>query len=145
MLSPDLSRVFFKVASPAGGDYRSKSASTRLGLIVYDLKRSRFLCQLDKWGHPAWHPNSRDILDVAGRVIDSDTGAVWRIPNYRGFRGEHPSYGPGGRLFTADAVADGAPFNEPRGAGPWSWATPLRANTSSFTASTIRRGRARGG
>ena len=27
LLSPDLTRVLFKVAAPAGGDYRSKSAS----------------------------------------------------------------------------------------------------------------------
>jgi hypothetical protein len=43
VLSPDLSRVFFKMATPAGGDARSKQASTRLGLICYDLERQKFL------------------------------------------------------------------------------------------------------
>jgi hypothetical protein len=118
MLSPDLRRVFFKVASPAGGDFRSRSASHRFGLLVYDLEKSALHPRLYKWGHPGWHPNSRTILEVAGKVIDTETGKDRRIPNYPRLRGEHPSYSPDGSLFTADAVADGAPFFGPRG----SWA-----------------------
>lgn len=115
LLSPNLERVMFKVATPAGGDFRSKSASSRHGLLCYDLKKSTFLFQNDKWGHPAWHPDSRHILDVAGRVIDSDTGKVSVIPGCQGFRGEHPSYSPDGLLFTKDALADSAPFSGPKG------------------------------
>jgi len=115
ILSPDMSRVFFKIATPAGGDYRSKTASSRFGLVCFDLKKSEFLSMREKWGHPAWHPNSRDILDVAGQVIDSNTGKVQRIPDFKGFRGEHPSFGPDGKLFTADAIAEDEAFNGPKG------------------------------
>ena len=45
LLSPDASRVLFKLASPAGGNFRSAQASKRLGLFCYDLKESRFLFQ----------------------------------------------------------------------------------------------------
>ncbi len=115
ILSPDLSRVMFKLATPAGGDFRSKTASIRLGLLCYDLKKAALLFPPQPWGHPAWHPNSRDILNVGGRLIDSDTGAVRTIPLYRGFRGEHPSCSPDGNLFTADALADGDPFAGAKG------------------------------
>jgi len=87
-------------------------------LICYDLKKSAFLSMREKWGHPAWHPNSREILEVAGQVIDSYSGKVQRIPEYTGLRGEHPSFSPDGSLFTADALADGEPFNGSKG----SWA-----------------------
>ena len=43
VLSPDLNRVFFKLATPAGGDARSKQASTRLGMVCYSLHDQRFL------------------------------------------------------------------------------------------------------
>lgn len=118
MLSPDASRVFFKIATPAGGDYRSTSASIREGLLGYDLKKSALLFAPTKWGHPAWHPNSRDILEVNGRVIDSATGKARTLPNGRGFRGEHPSYSPDGMFVTRDMLADGEPLRGPRG----SWA-----------------------
>src|SRR5262249_42690721 len=35
LLSPDLSRVLFKVATPAGGGFRGKRASERFGLLCY--------------------------------------------------------------------------------------------------------------
>src|SRR5207244_2093530 len=43
IMSPDGTRVLFKLAAPAGGDYRSPQASDRKLLIGYDLKSSRFL------------------------------------------------------------------------------------------------------
>src|SRR5262249_45937532 len=52
LLSPDLGRVLFKVATPAGGDFRSKSASLRAGLLCYDLRMSAFLWRHNQWGHP---------------------------------------------------------------------------------------------
>ena len=110
-LSPDLSRVFFKVATPAGGDFRSKSASERFGLICYDLKKSEFLSLTGKWGHPAWHPNSRDIIDMGGRVLDSTTGKATKIPDYKIYSGDHPSYSPDGKLYVTDSTTNGEPFN----------------------------------
>jgi hypothetical protein len=118
LLSPDASRVLFKLASPAGGNFRSGQASKRLGLFCYDLKNSGFLFQQESWGHPAWHPNSRDVLNTNGRVTDSDSGQVTVMPGRQRFPGSHPSYSPDGKLFTTDVLADGEPFNGQTG----SWA-----------------------
>ncbi|HEX5105872.1 MAG TPA: hypothetical protein VFV87_18770 [Pirellulaceae bacterium] len=117
LLSPDASHVIFKLATPAGGSFRSAQASQREGLIGYDLKESRFLFQQDKWGHPAWHPNSRDVLNTNGRVTDSDTGQVRLLPGRHRFPGSHPSYSPDGKLFTTDVQTSGEPFDGP--AGSW--------------------------
>jgi hypothetical protein len=125
VLSPDLKRVLFKIATPGkadtppdGGEFRSRAASDRHGLIVHDLREGRFLFMREKWGHPAWHPNSRNVLEVGGLVIDFETGKTRTVPDCRGFRGEHPSYSPDGSLFTRDTLADAEPFNGPKG----SWA-----------------------
>jgi hypothetical protein len=114
-ISPDGTRVFCKIASPAGGDFRSKQASTRFGLLCYDLKDSKYLSLTEKWGHPAWHPNSKDILDVGGIVIDSTTGKSRRLPGDWRYPGSHPSYSPDGKLFTTDAMVGYEPFNDKKG------------------------------
>ncbi|MFC1714210.1 hypothetical protein ACFL6S_11095 [Candidatus Poribacteria bacterium] len=104
IISPDLSRVFFKIATPAGGDFRSSKASLRKGLVCYDLKQSRFLF-LAKWGHPAWHPNSRDIINVSGSnliLINGDTGSVQTIPDLPRFPASHPSISQDGQFFTTE-------------------------------------------
>jgi lysophospholipase L1-like esterase len=111
MLSPDLSRVFFKMASPAGGDFRSRQASRREGLLCYDLRAGRFLPMRERWGHPAWHPDSRHIINVPAVVIDSDTGKSRAIPNAPKLPGSHPSFGPDGLLFASDTLA--TPFGGP--------------------------------
>jgi hypothetical protein len=110
-LSPDGSRVFFKLATPAGGDPRSKQASDRECLLAYDLAAGRFLLFQGTWGHPAWHPNSRDVLNVGGVLTHTDTGRTERLPNSPALPGSHPSFGPGGRLFASDAVA--TPWGKP--------------------------------
>jgi len=105
VLSPNGTRVFFKLATPAGGDFRSKAASDREGLICYDLAGERFLFQQAKWGHPAWHSDSRHIINVGGLITDSDTGKREKIPNQPPLPGSHPSFGPGGTLYASDAIA----------------------------------------
>ena len=105
VLSPDMNRVFCKIASPAGGDFRSKQASIRFGQVAWDLKENKFLSLTEKWGHPAWHPNSRHILDM-GRVIDATTGKWEMIPGYAKYRGDHPSYNSAATLFTTDTIAE---------------------------------------
>ncbi|QDU30741.1 hypothetical protein ETAA8_58890 [Anatilimnocola aggregata] len=112
ILSPDRNRVFCKIASPAGGDFRSKAASFRFGQVAYDLKEQKFLSLTEQWGHPSWHPNSRDILDC-GRVIDCTTGKWQKIPDYAKYRGDHPTYNPAATLFTTDTISEG--FGGPAG------------------------------
>ena len=107
VLSPDLKRVFFKIALGSGGDdFRSKNASHREGLIGYDLERDRFLFLREKWGHPAWHPDSRRIIEMGNLLIDSNDGAFGRIPDEPQLRGCHPSVSPDGTLFVMDGMLD---------------------------------------
>ena len=101
-LSPDLNRVFFKLSTPAGGDFRSKEASIREGLICYDLQESRFLFMHERWGHPAWHPDSRRILNIPNVLIHADTGARREIMDLPRFPSSHPSVSPDGQLFTTE-------------------------------------------
>lgn len=106
ILSPDGKRVFLKLATPAGGDFRSAKASHREILIGYDLERPRFLFLHPRWGHPAWHPDSRTFINVPTMLADSETGSTRRIPDLPIFRGSHPSISPDGRLFTTDTRAE---------------------------------------
>jgi len=103
IMSPDGKRAIFKLATPAGGDFRSAAASNREMVIGYDLQKSRFLFVQARWGHPAWHPDSRTLLNV-GTLTDTDTGALRRIPGLPAFRGSHPSVGPDGRIFVTDTL-----------------------------------------
>jgi len=103
-LSPDLTRVFFKMAAPLGGHYRSKEASRRAMLVCYDLAAQRFLFADQKWGHPAWSPDSRTILDVPHVLIDADTGARRTLGDLPRLPGSHPSFSPDGSLYVSDVA-----------------------------------------
>jgi len=106
VLSPDQKRVFFKLSTPGGGDFRSSKASIRWGLVCRDLDESRFLFIHGKWGHPAWHPDSHTIIQPNGILIDSNTGSLRRIPDLPRFRGSHPSVSPDGQLFVTDTMLE---------------------------------------
>ncbi len=101
-LSPDLSRVFFKLAAPLGGPYRSAGASKRAMLVCYDLRAGRLLFADRKWGHPAWHPDSQTILDVPHVLIDAASGRRRTLPGIPRLPGSHPSWSPDGRLYVSD-------------------------------------------
>jgi hypothetical protein len=115
ILSPDGTRVLFKLATPAGGDFRSPQASHRELLIGYDLAAARFLFIRRRWGHPAWHPDSRRIINVPLQLIDSNTGIEHPIPGLPAFPGAHPAVSPDGRLLVTDTHLE--PFGGP--AGHW--------------------------
>ncbi|MBM4043107.1 MAG: hypothetical protein FJ290_31845 [Planctomycetes bacterium] len=106
VLSPDMKRVFFKLATPAGGDARSAKASERLGLICYSLSDKRLLRADSRWGHPSWHPDARTIVEAGNLLIDSATGKTQRIPGLPSFGGSHPSASPDGKLIVTDALMD---------------------------------------
>ncbi len=106
VLSPDQTRVFFKMASSSGGDARSTSASQRQGLVCYSLAEQRFLFLRERWGHPAWHPDKKTIVEMAYTLIDSDTGREHRLPNLPAVRGDHPSASPDGKLIVTDTTMD---------------------------------------
>jgi hypothetical protein len=107
VLSPDLSRVFFKIAAGSGGsDFRTKAASHRQGLVFFDIANDRLLAMREKWGHPAWHPDSRQVIEVGNLLIDSNDGKVQRIPDEPSLRGCHIAVSPDGKLFVQDGLLD---------------------------------------
>jgi len=106
ILSPDLKRVIFKLATATGTDPRSALASDRECLIGYDIERSKFLFFRAKWGHPAWHPDSRTLINVPSLLQDTETGEERAIPGLPKFPGSHPSISPDGRLFASDTTLE---------------------------------------
>jgi len=80
ILSPNLERVFFKMALKTGEDPRSTKASAREGLICYSLAEKKFLYMNPKWGHPSWQPDSRHITEMHFTVYDSNDGSVKANP-----------------------------------------------------------------
>lgn len=116
VLSPDLKRVFFKIAAGNGGDdYMTSAASHRQGLVCYSLEKHEFTMQRGKWGHPAWHPDSKHIIEVGNVLYDSDGGASTKIKDLPYLPGTHPSVSPDGKLQVTDGVADAC------GAKPKEW------------------------
>lgn len=114
ILSPDGRRMIFKFAVAKGGDFRRKGASTREGLVCYDLEAKKFLWAQKRWGHPAWSPDGESIINTGQIVSDAATGRTARHAGFPRFPGSHPSFAPDGRLFTTDAQV------EPATAGEWS-------------------------
>lgn len=125
VLSPDLQRVFFKMALATGEDPRSSKASARQGLICYSIAEKRFLYMNPKWGHPSWQPDSRHITEMHYTVFDSNDGRATIHPGMptkaarakaasegkpapetplRDVSGDHPSVSPDGKLVVTDSI-----------------------------------------
>jgi Tol biopolymer transport system component len=116
-ISPDHRRVFFKISAGNGGDnYMSKDASHRQGVIFYDLARERLTFMREKWGHPAWHPDSLHWIEMGNLLFDANGGPVSRISNVPALRGQHLSVSPSGKLFVSDGLT------ETLGGPPGEWA-----------------------
>jgi len=101
-LSRDSNRVYFKMAAAGNGEPRSGGASNRLGLVCYDLRAQQFLFQSNQWGHPAWHPDSRRIIEVGWTLVDSNTGKTERLKGLPPMGSGHPSGSLDGRLIVTD-------------------------------------------
>ncbi len=108
VVSPNRQRLFFKLAAGSGGnDFRSKQASVRKGTFVYDLAQEKFLFMRQQWGHPAWHPDSRHIVEVGNMLFDADHGGQRTdIPEIPKPSGSHPSISPDGKLLVTDGRLD---------------------------------------
>ncbi len=107
VISPDQKRVFFKMACGSGGtNFMAKGASQRQGLVAYDLAEQRFLFLREKWGHPAWFPDSRHIMEMGNLYLDGEkNGEHTRVLGLPQMRGCHPAVSPDGRLFVQDGLA----------------------------------------
>ena len=109
-ISPDQRRLFFKLSSPNGGGYRDRAGgSDRAGIFCFDMTEQEYLFLHSKWGHPAWHPDSKHIVNMwsdGAVLINVETGKVEKKlaqPDYLR-AGGHPSVAPDGRLFVTDGV-----------------------------------------
>lgn len=115
VVSPDGSRVFFKLSHPSGGDdFRSKRASDRDGKVVFDLEQNKLVRLMEKWGHPAWTPDGRAIFEKGNFSTDIYTGKTVR--HAKSCFSDHPSVAPHGQLFVTDADVTKRELGEP---GDW--------------------------
>ncbi|MCA8987493.1 MAG: PD40 domain-containing protein, partial [Planctomycetaceae bacterium] len=102
IVSPDSKRVFFKISRPSGSDdYRSGSASYRIGKVIYDLEAGQFIRLAEKWGHPSWSPDSQEIFEKGNFAMNVETGKTRRCAP--SCFSDHPSIGPNGLVFVTDA------------------------------------------
>ena len=109
VLSPDLKRVFFKLAAGNGGDnFMAKGASQRQGIVCFELESARLKWFRTKWGHPGWHPDSRGIFEAGNLLFDTnnkDTPPA-RLADVPNLRGSHPSVSPDGKLMVTDGLTE---------------------------------------
>lgn len=102
VVSPDGSKVFFKVARGRGGeDFRGMDASHRQGKVVWDLATGCGIRRFDEWGHPSWAPASDGICEKGNVLTDLVSGAARVLAP--GSPSNHPGISPDGRLFVTDA------------------------------------------
>lgn len=109
-ISPDGKRVFFKMAGPGSdgpaGRFKSENASHRQGLLIYDLTTRQPVFMSEKWAHPAWHPDSRRLIERGNFFYDlEDGGRIVRLPGLPAMS-NHPSVAPSGQLFVTDGLLD---------------------------------------
>lgn len=100
-LSPDGTKVFFKIAHGSGGDdFHSSKASDRDGKVVYDLEKHEFIRLSTDWGHPSWHPDSKQIFEKGNKLLNLETGkGLVYVP---GSPSDHPSLSPNAQVFVTD-------------------------------------------
>jgi len=118
VISPDLKRVFFKIAAGNGGDdYMAKSASHRQGIVCYDFEQAACIWQRGQWGHPGWTPDSKHIFEVGNITMDTDKPVYTytKLKDIPNLRGSHPSVSPDGKLMVTDGLT------EPVGGKPNEW------------------------
>lgn len=125
VMSPDGSKVFFKLAHPGGGsDFRSAKASLRDGFVLYDLKKERLVRLVNFWGHPSWTPDSTAIFEKGNRAFDVKTGGG-PAPYALSCFSDHPSLAPGGKVFVTDGDVSKRSFGRPN-----EWAIAIGSTTA---------------
>lgn len=107
VISPDGERVFFKMSAPgpdgAKNNFMSKNASTRQGTVVYDIASGNPVFMREKWGHPAWHPDSRRMIEAGNQIFLAKDGATMtKIPGLPEMPADHPSVSPDGKFIVKD-------------------------------------------
>lgn len=108
VVSPDGTRVFFKLARGTATDnFKSPAASRREGKFICDFASGAFIRFVPQWGHPSWYPDSAEILEKGNIVLDIRTGQERRLAP---IPSDHPSFAPDGNLFVSDGKASHPDF-----------------------------------
>ncbi|MCM8538251.1 MAG: hypothetical protein NE334_20070 [Lentisphaeraceae bacterium] len=118
IISPDGKKVFFKVARGSGTEnFRSRKASYRSGKLVYDLENKKFINLFKLWGHPAWHPNSEEIIEKGNFTLNIYSGKTKRYAVAKKGKlrtpSDHPSMSPSGNFFVTDANVSKRKYGSP--------------------------------
>ena len=113
-ISPDQRRAFFKLAAGQGGDNFVGKVSQRQGLVFCELESGRITSMRERWGHPAWHPDSFHWIEMGNILFDADGRSTTRIPEVPVLRGQHLSVHPQGQLWVQDGLTEslGGPAGE---------------------------------
>jgi Tol biopolymer transport system component len=113
-ISPDHKRAFFKIASGGDGDNYMGKVSQRQGIVFCDLATGELTSMREKWGHPAWHPDSFHWIEMGNIVFDAAGRSTTRIPGVPILRGQHLAVSPNGKLWVQDGLTEsmGGPAGE---------------------------------
>ena len=112
-MSPGDRKVFFKLALPSGGnDFRSKKASLRDGMVVYDLENRGLIRMIQRWRHPSWTSDSTAIFNNGNYFIDVASGETRYVAP--SCFSNHPALSPDSRLFVTDGSAGKHGFGKER-------------------------------
>lgn len=149
-ISPDLKLIFFKLSDvdpnykplpPGHLKWPHSYQSDREGLVVFDIEHSRLVFFQRDWGHPAWFPDSRRILNFHNTVTDAYSGVTHSIPNLPEFPGQHLTPSPDGKLFVTDTHLE--PFGGKKGewgvavcdaaGGDWTWIAEFQGDQGATT------------
>lgn len=112
-ISPDHKRAFFKMASGGDGDNYMGKVSQRQGIVFFDFEKNELTHMREKWGHPAWHPDSFHWIEMGNILFDARGSSTTRIPNVPVLRGQHLAVSPNGKLWVQDGLTEG--LNGPPG------------------------------
>jgi len=149
-ISPDLNLIFVKLSATEDGYVPMPSRhmkwphsyqSDREGLVVFDIQHAKLIYFQRDWGHPAWFPDSRRILNYHDTVTDAYSGKTVSIPNLPEFHGQHLTPSPDGKLFVTDTQLEA--FGGKRGewgvavcdaAGTdWTWVAKFQGDEGATT------------
>jgi hypothetical protein len=105
-ISPDHKRAFFKMAAGGDGDNYMGKVSQRQGIVFYDFEKGEITGMREKWGHPAWHPDSYHWIEMGNFLFDADGKSTERITGVPVLRGQHLAVHPNGKLWVQDGLTE---------------------------------------
>lgn len=105
-ISPDHKRAFFKMSAGGGGEEYMGKVSQRQGIVFYDFEKGEITTMREKWGHPAWHPDSFHWIEMGNILFDADGKSQTRITGIPILRGQHLAVSPNAKVWVQDGLAE---------------------------------------